>query len=110
MLEVGPMHMPLGDVSGLRPTDGRGLAPKPAGDNGFLEALQAATIVSAEAYKLDNITGAIEPNLEADLIAFDRNPLEDILIITEPVLVISNGRIALNRQLIPTKPGRVPGN
>ena len=75
-----------------------------------LEALQAATIVSAEAYKLDNITGAIEPNLEADLIAFDRNPLEDILIITEPVLVISNGRIALNRQLIPTKPGRVPGN
>jgi len=75
-----------------------------------LEALQAATIVSAEAYKLDGITGAIEPNLEADLIAFDRNPLEDILIITEPVLVISNGRIALNRQLIPTKPGRVPGN
>ncbi len=74
-----------------------------------LEALQAATIVSAEAYRLEEITGAIEPGLEADLIAFDHNPLERILIITEPVLVFSNGRMALNRPLIPTKPGRVRG-
>lgn len=42
MMEVGPMHMPLGDVSGLRPTDGRGQAPAPTGESGFLEALEAA--------------------------------------------------------------------
>ncbi len=75
-----------------------------------LEALQASTIVSAEAYRLEEVTGAIEPGLEADLIAFDRNPLEEILVITDPVLVISNGRVALNRPLIPAKPGRVPGD
>ena len=41
MLEVGPMHMPLGDVSGLRPTDGRGQAPKSTGDNEFLHVLES---------------------------------------------------------------------
>jgi flagellar hook-basal body complex protein FliE len=51
MLEVGPMHIPLGDVSGLRPTDGRGLAPKPTGDNDFLEVLEAA---------LDNTNSAVK--------------------------------------------------
>lgn len=66
-----------------------------------LAALQAATIVSAEAYRLEKRTGAIEPGLEADLVAFDRNPLEDIMVVHDPVLVVSNGRIALARKIVP---------
>lgn len=74
-----------------------------------LEALQSATIVSARVYGLEKKTGAVEPGLEADLVVFDRNPLTNILAVHDPVLVISNGRIALNRPLIPARPGRVPG-
>lgn len=51
MMEIGPMHMPLGDVSGLRPTDGRGLDPKPTGGNDFLQVLEAA---------LDNTDSAVK--------------------------------------------------
>jgi imidazolonepropionase-like amidohydrolase len=75
-----------------------------------LAALQAATIVSAEAYRLEGRTGAIEEGLEADLVAYDRNPLQDIWVVHDPTLVISNGRIALDRALVPLKPGRVPGD
>ena len=41
MLEINAMHMPLGDVSGLRPTAQKGPQPS-GGDSGFLEALEAA--------------------------------------------------------------------
>ena len=64
-----------------------------------LEALQAATIVSARTYGLEKKTGALEAGLEADIVAFDRNPLEEIYITQDPVLVITNGRIGLNREL-----------
>lgn len=62
-----------------------------------LEALQSATIVAAECLKLERITGAIEAGLEADLVALERNPLEQILMLQDPLLVISNGRIGLDR-------------
>ncbi|MBI4484447.1 MAG: amidohydrolase family protein, partial [Acidobacteria bacterium] len=68
-----------------------------------LAALQAATIVSAEAYKLEKKTGAIEVGLEADLVGFDRNPLDDITVVHDPVLVISNGRVALHRKVVPER-------
>ncbi len=68
-----------------------------------LAALQAATIVSAEAYKLEKKTGAIEVGLEADLVGFDQNPLDDITVVHDPVLVISNGRLALHRKVVPER-------
>ena len=64
-----------------------------------LEALQAATIKSAEAYGLDEQTGAIEAGLEADLLVFDRNPLLQPSVLHNPLLVLSNGRIGLNRHV-----------
>jgi imidazolonepropionase-like amidohydrolase len=69
-----------------------------------LEAIQAATIISAKAYGLEKKTGAIEVGLEADLVAFDRNPLEEIYVTHDPVLVITNGRIGLNRELFRRRP------
>ncbi len=62
-----------------------------------LEALQSATIRSAEAYGLADRTGAVEAGLEADLVVFDRNPLEQPSVLHNPLMVMSNGRVGLNR-------------
>jgi imidazolonepropionase-like amidohydrolase len=73
-----------------------------------LEALQAATINSAEAYGLGGATGAIEAGLDADLLVFDRNPLEQPSVMHNPLMVMSNGRLGLNRHVGSAKviPGR----
>ena len=62
-----------------------------------LQALQAATIVNAEMLRLDTRVGALEPGLEADLLVVDGNPLENIRTLLDPLLVISNGRLGLDR-------------
>ena len=61
-----------------------------------LEALQAATTLSAEVLGLEKKTGAVQVGLEADLIVVGENPLENIWALHDVLLVISNGRIALN--------------
>jgi imidazolonepropionase-like amidohydrolase len=62
-----------------------------------LQALQAATLVNAEMLRLDKRTGAVEPGLEADILVVDGNPLDNIRTLLDPLLVISNGRIGLDR-------------
>jgi imidazolonepropionase-like amidohydrolase len=62
-----------------------------------LQALQAATTVAAELFGLQARAGAIEPGLEADLVVVERNPLENVRTLQDPLLVISNGRVALDR-------------
>ena len=48
-------------------------------------------------FALESRTGAVEPGLEADLIVVQGNPLEDIVALQDVVVVISNGRVAMNR-------------
>ena len=62
-----------------------------------LEALQAATVTAAELLRLEKTTGAIEPGLEADLIVVDGNPLQDPGVLRDPLLIVSNGRVAVDR-------------
>ena len=62
-----------------------------------LQALQSATSVAAELLGLEKRTGAIEAGLEADLVIVERNPLQQISTLQDPLLVISNGRVAVNR-------------
>jgi imidazolonepropionase-like amidohydrolase len=62
-----------------------------------LQALQAATIVAAELLGIEKQTGAIDARLEADLVVVERNPLEQVRTLQDPLLVISNGRVALDR-------------
>ncbi len=62
-----------------------------------LEALQSATIVNAELLRLEKTIGVLEAGYEADLIAVERNPLTEIATTQDPLLVISNGRIGVDR-------------
>jgi imidazolonepropionase-like amidohydrolase len=62
-----------------------------------LEAVQAATIRNAEMLRLEKSIGAVESGFEADLIAVEKNPLDNITTVQDPLLVISNGRIAWDR-------------
>jgi imidazolonepropionase-like amidohydrolase len=62
-----------------------------------LQAIQSATLVNAEMLRLEKSIGAIEAGFEADLIAVEQNPLEHISTLQDPLLVISNGRIGLDR-------------
>lgn len=62
-----------------------------------LEALQSATVVAAELLRLERATGALEPGLDADVIAVEGNPLDDPVALQDVLLVVSNGRVALDR-------------
>ena len=62
-----------------------------------LQALQAATITNAEMLRLDNQIGVVTPGFEADLLVVDANPLDNIRTLLDPLVVISNGRLALDR-------------
>jgi imidazolonepropionase-like amidohydrolase len=61
-----------------------------------MEAIQAATSKSAECLGIGNRTGAIRPGLEADLIVLDHNPLEDINSVRDVLLVVNDGKVAVN--------------
>jgi imidazolonepropionase-like amidohydrolase len=62
-----------------------------------LQALQAATIVNAEMLRIEKRVGALESGLEADVVIVEGNPIENIRTLLDPLLVISNGRIGLDR-------------
>ena len=62
-----------------------------------LEAIKSATSLAAECLGLGQKTGRIASGFEADLIVVEGNPLEDIRMIQDVTIVISNGRVALNR-------------
>ena len=61
------------------------------------EALQAATVSSAELLGLGDRTGRIAPGYEADLVLLPGNPLEDVRVLQDVLLVVSNGQVALKR-------------
>ena len=62
-----------------------------------IDAIRAATANAAVLLRLERSIGAIEPGLEADLIAVAENPLEDVGTLQDPLLVVSNGRVVLDR-------------
>lgn len=62
-----------------------------------VEALRSATTVAAELLGLGGRTGAIQTGMEADIIVVERNPLQDVRALADVLVVISNGRVALNR-------------
>ncbi len=61
------------------------------------DALQAATVNSAELLQMDDRTGRIKEGYEADLILIPGNPLTNIEALQDVLLVMSNGQLALKR-------------
>lgn len=62
-----------------------------------MDAIKAATSVAAACIGVDKRTGSIKPGMEADLIAIERDPTADISGIQDVIVVINNGKIAVNR-------------
>jgi imidazolonepropionase-like amidohydrolase len=60
-----------------------------------LESITAATLNGARVIGIENRTGSIRVGLEADLVAYDGDPLADSNAFFEPRLVVSDGRIAV---------------
>ena len=58
---------------------------------------QTQSIIASPNSGLAGKTGAIQTGFEADLIVVERNPLQDVRALADVLVVISNGRVALNR-------------
>jgi imidazolonepropionase-like amidohydrolase len=61
------------------------------------EAIRCATTTAATLLGIEKSTGQIAPGFEADLILVAGNPLEDIVVLQDVLLVMSNGQLALKR-------------
>jgi imidazolonepropionase-like amidohydrolase len=61
-----------------------------------MDAIVSATSASAEALGLADRIGSIAPGMEADLVAVDGNPLEDITAVRRVVFVMRGGRVVAN--------------
>ena len=61
------------------------------------EALQTATVSSADLLQIGDRTGRIAPGFEADMILVPGNPLTNIEALQDVLLVMSNGHVALKR-------------
>jgi imidazolonepropionase-like amidohydrolase len=62
-----------------------------------LAALQAATLTNAQMLGREKALGQVAAGFEADLVVVERNPLEHLPTLQDPLLVISNGRVGLDR-------------
>lgn len=62
-----------------------------------LEALQAATTVNAALLDRAKQIGQLATGFDADLMVVSGNPLQDIRTVLDPLMVVSNGRVAVDR-------------
>jgi imidazolonepropionase-like amidohydrolase len=61
-----------------------------------MDAIVAATSEAAEALGMADRIGSIAPGMEADLVAVDGNPLEDITAVRRVVFVMRGGKVVVN--------------
>jgi imidazolonepropionase-like amidohydrolase len=58
-----------------------------------MDAIVGATSLAAESMRLTDTTGSLAPGIEADIIAVDGNPLQDITAVRRVAFVMRAGRI-----------------
>src|SRR5262245_43848757 len=61
-----------------------------------MDAIISATSMAAESLNMKDRIGTIAPGLEADLVAVDGNPLEDITAVNHALFVMKTGRVYKN--------------
>jgi imidazolonepropionase-like amidohydrolase len=79
-----PFNVPGETVTELEQMQQAGLTP--------MEAIIAATKTSAEALRLDEVTGTIEIGKMADMIVVDGDPLSNLDVLRRPTYVFKEGR------------------
>jgi imidazolonepropionase-like amidohydrolase len=66
------------------------------GKQSFMDALVSATSRAAEALGLQDRIGAVAPGLEADLVAVDGDPRQDVTAVRRVVFVMKGGKVYRN--------------
>jgi imidazolonepropionase-like amidohydrolase len=61
-----------------------------------MDAIVSATSLAAESLSMQDTIGSIAPGLEADIIAVDGNPLQDITAVRRVVFVMKGGKVYKN--------------
>jgi imidazolonepropionase-like amidohydrolase len=61
-----------------------------------MDALMSGTSVAAESLGMADTIGSLAPGMEADLVAVEGNPLDDITAVRRVVFVMKHGRIYRN--------------
>ena len=61
-----------------------------------MAVIRAATSLAAECIGCQDVLGSVEAGKLADLIAVEGDPLDDIAVMENVVLVIKNGRVEKN--------------
>jgi imidazolonepropionase-like amidohydrolase len=61
-----------------------------------MEALESATSISAESMGMQDQIGSIAPGMEANIVAFDGNPVEDASAARRVIFVMKGGRVYEN--------------
>jgi imidazolonepropionase-like amidohydrolase len=90
------VKMPMGTdaVAGAHGQNAREIIVRvQQGHQGPMDAIIGATSLAAESMRLTDTTGSLAPGLEADIIAVDGNPLQDITAVRRVAFVMRAGRI-----------------
>jgi imidazolonepropionase-like amidohydrolase len=61
-----------------------------------MEAITSATSLAAESLRMEDRIGSISPGMEADLVATDGNPLDDITAVRRVAFVMKGGKVYKN--------------
>ena len=61
-----------------------------------MQALISATSLSAQSLNLGDRIGSISPGMQADIVAFDGNPLQDVTAAGRAVFVMKGGKVFEN--------------
>jgi imidazolonepropionase-like amidohydrolase len=61
-----------------------------------MQALISVTSLSAESLHLGDQIGSLAPGMEADIVAFDGNPLQDVNAAARAVFVMKGGKVYEN--------------
>ena len=58
-----------------------------------MDAIAGATSLAAESLRLQDTIGSIAPGLEADIVAVDGDPLQDIAAVRRVAFVMKGGKV-----------------
>ena len=62
----------------------------------IMETIQAATVNAATLLRVEDELGQIAPGFHADIVAFNKNPLEDVTVLERPNFVMKAGSVFRN--------------